>query len=88
MSTTNAGRPGGVEEDELRGFHRAIAVQSYERKTAEFREVVRNTEAVRREFIKLVGGLDSQACPQRMQKAGIPVRLRYAKSSMLRERRR
>jgi hypothetical protein len=49
------GRPGGVDEkDDLRGFHRAMAVQATSEQIAEYRAVIKKTEAASREFDELV----------------------------------
>lgn len=57
-----AGTPSGVEEkDELRGFHRAIALQATSEQTAEFRAIVRKTEAAEGEIDALVKSSGSQA---------------------------
>jgi hypothetical protein len=62
VPTAGAGRPGGVEEkDELKGFHRAMAVQATSEQIAEFRGVVNQAEAARRDLDELVSGADSHA---------------------------
>jgi hypothetical protein len=48
-------RPGGVDEkDDLRGFHRAMAVQATSEQIAQFRAVMKKTETASREFDELV----------------------------------
>src|ERR1700691_3979715 len=55
-------RPGGVEDkDDLKGFHRAMAVQATSEQIAQFQEVVKKTEAARGALDQLVSGLDSHA---------------------------
>ena len=54
------GRPGGVDEkDDLRGFHRAMAVQATSEQIAEFRALMKKTDAASREFDELVKNSDS-----------------------------
>jgi hypothetical protein len=70
-ATTNVGRPGGVEEkDELRGFHRAIAVQATSEQIAQFREIVKTTEAASRELDQAVSGQDAQASAKNAEEWG------------------
>ena len=70
-ATTNVGRPGGVEEkDELRGFHRAIAVQATSEQVVQFREIVKTTEAASRELDQAVSGLDSRASAKNAEEWG------------------
>jgi hypothetical protein len=53
------GRPGGVDEkDDLRGFHRAMAVQATSEQIAEYRAVMKKTEAASREFDELVNNAE------------------------------
>jgi hypothetical protein len=53
-------RPGGVDEkDDLRGFHRAMAVQATSEQIAEFRAAMKKTEAASRDFDELVKNSDS-----------------------------
>lgn len=55
-----AGAPSGVEEkDELGGFHRAIALQATSEQTAEFRALMKKTEAAGRELDEWAKGSDS-----------------------------
>jgi len=59
---SGAGAPSGIDEkDELSGFHRAIAVQATSEQIAQFREVVRKTEAARRELEQFVSDVDSRS---------------------------
>lgn len=58
-------RPGGVDEkDDLRGFHRAIAVQATSEQIAEFRAAMKKTEAASREFEELVKSDSEPAAAQ------------------------
>jgi len=55
-----AGTPAGVEEkDELRDFHRAIALQATSEQTAQFREVIKRTDAAGRALDDWSKGTDS-----------------------------
>jgi len=56
------GAPSGVDEkDELRGFHRAIAVQATSEQNSEFRALVNEREIARRELDQLVNDGDSHS---------------------------